>query len=122
MMAAMWMVARYRTANFPVSAGAKSWCAARGCAVWLADLLGFARVPSVRCWPCFAGCAVFVWALRLRLSAVEAVCDSPEGEAGLSVTTGWQGGARRRPVPAEAAARDHDERGKENSSRQFLRS
>ena len=33
----------------------------------------------------FAGCAVFVWALRLRLSAVEAVCGSPEREAGLSV-------------------------------------
>ena len=41
--------------------------AARGCAVWLADLLGFA------------------WAPRLRLSAVEAVCGSPEREAGLSV-------------------------------------
>jgi hypothetical protein len=33
--------------EFLVSAGAKSWCAARGCAVWLADLLGFAPVPRV---------------------------------------------------------------------------
>ena len=99
MMAAMRMVARYRTANFPVSAGAKSWCAARGCAVWLADLLGFAWVPSVRCWPCFAGCAVFVWALRLRLSAVEAVCGSPEREAGCMCDDRLAG---RRPAPTGA--------------------
>jgi len=41
--------------EFLVSAGAKSWCAARGCAVWLADLLGFARVTRVRfAWSWFA--------------------------------------------------------------------
>jgi hypothetical protein len=42
----------------------------------------------MRCWPWFAGCAVFVWALSLRWSAVEVVCVSAEREAGsFCVTT-----------------------------------
>jgi hypothetical protein len=51
----------------------------------------------MRCWPWFAGCVVFAWALRLRLPAAEAACGSAERESGVAcVTTGWQGGA---PAP-----------------------
>lgn len=48
--------------------------------------------PRMRCWPWFAGCAVFVWALSLRWSAVEVVCVSAEREAGsFCVTTSARG-------------------------------
>ena len=43
------------------------------------------RAWRMRCWPWFAGCAVFAWALCLRLPAAEAACRSLEREAGLPV-------------------------------------
>jgi hypothetical protein len=43
------------------------------------------RAWRMRCWPWFAGCAVFAWALCLRLPSAEAACRSPEREAGLPV-------------------------------------
>ncbi|HXB50976.1 MAG TPA: hypothetical protein VNW50_24710 [Streptosporangiaceae bacterium] len=48
------------------------------------ELLGISWTAHAALALLFAGCAVFASALRLRLSAVEAVCGSPEGEARLS--------------------------------------
>ena len=61
----------------------------------------------------FAGCAVFAWALRLRLPAAEAACGSPEREAGCLCDDRLAGRRpRHRPVSAGAAARDRGEKGK----------
>jgi len=54
----------------------------------------------MRCWPWFAGCAVFAWALRLRLSVVEAVCGWPERGSGFFLCDDQLAGRRPGRTPA----------------------